>query len=599
MITTSSIARALFATALAASLGCSGARPAPQPVPVASASATPLATPRPAAAFPAGFPYPLEAAKPVIGTKGMVVTDATIGSQVGRDMLAAGGNAIDAAVATALALAVVYPTAGNLGGGGFMVARVDGKMHSLDFRESAPAAATRELYVGADGKPNGASREGYKATGVPGSVAGLFAAHKKLGTKTWREVIAPAIKLAEEGFVVDAELARSLMESEKRFKKYPASMALYYANGAPPAAGSTFKNPDLAKVLKRIAEKGPAGFYEGETAEAIAADMKENGGLITLADLKGYEAKWREPLTFSYRGHTVTSMPPPSSGGVTVAMIAHVVEGFELSKLGFQSPAELHVVFESMRRAFAARNARLGDPDFVKNPMDELLSKQWADAQRATIAKDKATPSTELGAPSTSGGTGPHTTHFSVVDEKGNAVALTTTLNWWYGFGAVVKGTGFVLNNEMDDFASVPGTANGFGLVQSEPNVIQPGKRMLSSMAPTIVTASDGHIVLVTGGAGGPTIINSVFQIMSNALDFGLSPVTAVNAPRFHMQHLPDVVMYEKNGLAPETQKALEAMGYTFKERGHIADSPTLGFANGVFVGAAEPRREGGAAMAR
>jgi gamma-glutamyltranspeptidase/glutathione hydrolase len=529
----------------------------------------------------------------------MVVSDSTIGAQVGRDMLAAGGNAIDAAVATALAMAVAYPTAGNLGGGGFMVARLDGKMHSLDFRETAPAAATREMYVGPDGKPNGASREGYKSAGVPGSVAGLFAAHKKLGTKTWREVIAPAIRLAEEGFVVDAELARSLKESENRFKKYPASMALFYANGAPPAPGSTFKNPDLAKVLKRIADKGPAGFYEGETAEAIAADMKENGGLITVADLKAYEAKWREPLTFSYRGQTVTSMPPPSSGGVTVAMIAHLVEGYDLSKLGFQSPEELHVVFESMRRAFAARNARLGDPDFVKNPLDELLSKQWADTQRASIAKDKATPSTELGAPSTSGGTGPHTTHFSVVDEKGNAVALTTTLNWWYGFGAVVKGAGFVLNNEMDDFASVPGTANGFGLVQSEPNVIAPGKRMLSSMAPTIVSAPDGRIVLITGGAGGPTIINSVFQIMSNTLDFGLSPVTAVNAPRFHLQHLPDVVMYEKNGLDPEKQKTLEAMGYSFKERGHIADSPTIGFANGVFVGAPEPRREGAAAFAR
>ena len=286
-------------------------------------------------------------------------------------------------------------------------------------------------------------------------------------------------------------------------------------------------------------------------------------------------------------------MPPPSSGGVTLAMIAHILEGYDLKKLGFQSPEELHFVFEAMRRAYAARNAQLGDPDFVRMPLDELLSPKWAKAQRDTIRPDRATPSTELETAGPASGTGPHTTHFSVVDADGNAVALTTTVNWWYGSGVTVKGAGFVLNNEMDDFAAVPGTANGFGLVQGEPNAILPGKRMLSSMTPTIVTAPDGRTVLALGGAGGPTITTAVFQELSAVLDFGLDVGTAVSAPRFHMQHLPDVVAYEKGGLDPETSKRLTEMGYSLKEQGHIADAPAIGRAGNEWIGAAEPRRLG------
>ena len=352
--------------------------------------------------------------------------------------------------------------------------------------------------------------------------------------------------------------------------------------------------------------QGPKGFYEGATADAIVAQMKSEGGLITLADLKKYQAKWRKPVEVTYRGHKITSMPPPSSGGVTLAMICHILEGYDLKAMGFQSADELHYVFEAMRRSFAARNAKLGDPDFVKMPLDQLLDDAWAKEQRGTIKPDRATPSSEIVAGPASA-SGPHTTHFSVVDAAGDTVAMTTTINWWYGSGVTVKGGGFVLNNEMDDFAAVPGTANGFGLVQGEANAIMPGKRMLSSMAPTIVSGPDGKVVLVAGAAGGPTIITSVFLELSNVIDFGLDVGAAVSAPRFHMQHLPDEVAYEKDGLAEATQKKLESMGYKLKERGHLADAPAIGRAPEVgnraatvpeWVGAPEPRRIGGLASA-
>jgi len=535
----------------------------------------------------------------------MVVTDNSVASNVGRDVLAAGGNAADAAVATAFALAVAYPTAGNVGGGGFAVARIKGQVRALDFRETAPAAATRDMYLSPDGKPKPEAREGIKSVGVPGSVAGLWELHQKLGSKkkTWAELLAPAIALAESGFVIDDAFLSTLETAGKRMMKYPVSAALFFPNGAPPVKGSMFKNPELATVLRRI-EKGPKGFYEGPTADAIVAQMKADGGLITLADLKKYQAKWRTPIELTYRGYKIVSMPPPSSGGVTLAMICHILEGYDLGKLGFQSPEELHYVFEAMRRAYAARNAKLGDPDMVKMPLEQLLSDAWAKEQRATIQTDRATPSSEIAAAGPASASGPHTTHFSVVDAAGDTVAMTTTINWWYGSGVTVKGAGFVLNNEMDDFAAVPGTANGFGLVQGEANAIAPGKRMLSSMAPTIVSAPDGKVTLVAGAAGGPTIITSVFQEISNVIDFQLDVGAAVAAPRFHMQHLPDEVAYEKDGLAEATQKRLEAMGYKMKERGHLADAPAIGRAigpngtNTLWVGAAEPRRIGGLASA-
>jgi gamma-glutamyltranspeptidase/glutathione hydrolase len=572
-------ASGVLAFSVVAVVGCSVPSAAPsRPVAVATVPVLPKPPPAPV----------------VRGALGMVVTDNAIGSKVGRDMLAAGGNAVDAAVATAFAIAVSYPTAGNVGGGGFAVARVGTEVRSIDFRETAPAAAKRDMYVDAAGKSTSDAREGIKSAGGPGSVAGLWELHHALGSKkkTWAEVVAPAIALAEQGFVVDEAFVDTLTGAE-RLKQYPTSAALFFPNGSPPALGSTFKNPELAATLKRVAEKGPKGFYEGPTADAIVAQMKADHGLITHADLKAYKAKWRTPLAFTYRGHRITSMPPPSSGGVTLAMICHIIEGYDLKKLGWQSPEELHFVFEAMRRSYAARNAKLGDPDFVKMPLAQLLSEAWATQQRATILPERATPSSEIVTDGPPSATGPHTTHFSVVDGDGNAVALTTTVNWWFGSGVTVKGAGFVLNNEMDDFASVPGTANGFGLVQGEANAIAPGKRMLSSMAPTIVTAPDGKVIFVGGAAGGPTIITAVFQELSNVVDFGLDIGAAVGAPRFHMQHLPDVVSYEKDGISAVTAERLQGMGYTLKERGHIADAPAIGRSGLEWIGAAEPRRLG------
>ena len=604
------LSSALLVLALGVAAAC-GPEPIPpgppQPGPPPVALAPPPAAPAPvldagtAANADGGArgEWPYSTPVTVRSAKGMVVSDNAIASNVGRDILASGGNAADAAVATAFALAVAYPTAGNVGGGGFAVARIGGQAKALDFRETAPAGATRDMYLNADGKPKPEAREGIKSVGVPGSVSGLWELHQKLGSKkkTWSELLAPAIALAENGFVIDDAFLSTMDMAGKRLLKHPASAALFFPGGVPFAKGATFKNPELAVVLKRI-EKGPKGFYEGPTADAIVAQMKEDGGLITLADLKKYQAKWRTPIETTYRGHKITSMPPPSSGGVTLAMICHILEGYELGKMGFQSPEELHYVFEAMRRAYAARNAKLGDPDMVKMPLDQLLSDKWAKEQRGTISADHATPSSEIAAAGPASASGPHPTHFSVVDAAGDTVAMTTTINWWYGSGVTVKGGGFVLNNEMDDFAAVPGTANGFGLVQGEANAIAPGKRMLSSMAPTIVTGPDGKVLLVAGAAGGPTIITAVFQELSNVVDFHLEVGSAVAAPRFHMQHLPDEVAYEKDGLAEATQKRLEAMGYKMKERGHLADAPAIGRSGLEWIGAPEPRRIGGLASA-
>jgi len=577
-------------------LGCEPtpavAPPAPPPPPAPAAPAPPPPS------FPPGWPHPVESAR-VTGEHGMVVTDAALATRVGAEVLRSGGNAVDAAVATAFALAVVYPGAGNLGGGGFMVARVDGAAHALDFREAAPAAASHDMFK-KKAEKGGDSRVGHLAAGVPGSVAGLWEAHQKLGSKkkTWAELIAPAIKLAEEGFVVDEDFARGVARSAKRLTQFPASAALFLPGGKPLAAGTTWKNPDLGAALRRIADKGPAGFYAGKTAEMIAADMAKSGGLITTADLAAYKAKWRAPVEITYRGRKIVSMPPPSSGGLTLAMIAHILEGYDLPNMAWHSPAELHLVFEAMRRAFVARNEKLGDPDFVKNPTEELMSPAWAAAQRATIKPDRATPTSEIAPPPASvGGAGPHTTHFSVVDDKGNAVALTTTINLFYGSGVTVPGAGFLLNDEMDDFAAVPGTPNIFGLVQGEVNSVAPGKRMLSSMSPSIVLDDKGHVQLVLGAAGGPTIITAVFLELSNVIDHGMSVNAATSAPRFHEQGQPDVVMFEKGGLVDADRRALEAMGYTFKEREHIADAPAIGWSSNVWIGAAEPRRKGALAV--
>ena len=592
---------------LALPLACGGHAAAP---PMAGApaaagapsvsAAAPVASPAaPSAQFPADWPFPRGAPAPR-SARGMVVTDAALATKVGADVLASGGNAVDAAVAAAFALAVVFPTAGNVGGGGFLVARVAGKSYALDFRETAPGAATRDMYVGPDGKPTRDSRDGPRSVGVPGSVAGLWEAWHTLGSKnkSWAELLAPAIALADRGFVVDASFVKTIERVHDRLAKYPASAALFLPGGAPLAAGTTWRDPDLAAVLRRVADKGAPGFYEGPVAASIADAMKANGGLVTAEDLKAYRARWRDPVEFEYRGRKVIGMPPPSSGGITMAMIAHLLSAWDMRSLGWHSAAQVHLSAEAMRRAFAARNARLGDPDFVANPSAELLSPAWADKQRATIVMDRATPTQELFPTLTTGAAGgTHTTNMSFVDPEGNGVAITTTVNAWFGSGVTVPGLGFVLNDEMDDFATVPGTANMFGLVQGEPNAIAPGKRMLSSMSPTIVLGPGGDIELLLGAAGGATIITTVFEELSNALDFDMDAADAVRAPRFHQQDSPDAIVLEPRSLPDDVRHALEAMGHATKEFDHIADAPAIGRASGLWVGGAEPRRDGSLAI--
>jgi gamma-glutamyltranspeptidase/glutathione hydrolase len=546
--------------------------------------------------WPAEWPYQ----NPVVvsSAQGMVVTDNALASQVGRDTLASGGNAADAAIATAFALAVAYPRAGNIGGGGFAVAHFDGHSYALDFRETAPGAASHDMFKSANHLAQSAASHGILSSGVPGTVAGLWELYQRLGSKrkTWAELLGAARLIAEAGLAVDPAFQQGLSDAAGRLKKYPSSRALFFPTHAPLAKGSTWKNPELASALGRIAAEGPNGFYRGKTAQALVAEMKRRGGLITHGDLQNYQAKWREPLRLTYRGASIIAMPPPSSGGVTLGLLCHILQGYDLGQLGYQTPQALHVIIEAQRRAFAARNAYLGDPDYVKLPLDVLLGADWAAAQRATITADRATPSADIGTADSPGG-GSHTTHMSVVDAQGNAVALTTTLNDWYGSGITVTGAGFLLNNEMDDFASVPGQANAFGLVQGEANSIAPGKRMLSSMSPSIVTGPDGKVQLILGAAGGPTIITAVFDELSNVLDYGLDPGSAVYAPRIHMQHAPDIVTVEPHGITEDTKIRLQAMGYTIETREHLADAPLIGRAGNLWVGVAEPRRLGALAL--
>jgi len=580
-----------------ASCGGTSTAPVAPATQVASASASAPAAPPPV--FPPDWPFKQGSPTPR-SAKGMVSTDCAIASKVGADVLASGGNAVDAAVATAFAMAVAFPSAGNIGGGGFLVARIGGKPYALDFRETAPGSSTRDMYLGPDGKPTRDTRDGWRSSGVPGSVAGLWEAWRTLGSKqkTWAELLAPAIDLADKGFAVDAAFDVPLGYVQKRLAKYPASASLFLPGGAPPAMGATWRDPELAQVLRQIAAKGPAGFYEGPVADSIASAMKENGGLITKEDLATYQAKWRTPIEYDYRGRHVIGMPPPSSGGITMAMIAHILQGFDLPAAGWHSARQVHLTAEAMRRAFAARNAKLGDPDFVQMPIAELMSPEWAAKQRATIDPDKATP-TKVLFPQLAGASqdGPHTTHFSVVDANGDAVALTTTLNLWFGSGVTVPGLGFLLNDEMDDFAAVPGTANAFGLVQGEPNVIAPHKRMLSSMSPSIVLGPGGQVEAVLGAAGGSRIITAVFEELSNIVDYGMDAGDAVRAPRFHQQDLPDTLFLEQRALPEQVVQALQAMGHETKETEHLADAPGIGHDRGLWEGAAEPRREGGLAV--
>ena len=523
----------------------------------------------------------------------MVVSEAEQASAVGKQILAKGGNAVDAAIATAFALAVVHPTAGNIAGGGFAVVRVaPGKAVALDFRETAPAAASPDMYLDEKGNAiKGASTIGHKASGVPGSVAGLWELHKKLGKLKWHELVEPAVKLARDGFTVDAGLAKAITRRADFLLKYPATAEIWVPNRIARAEGATVTIPLLAVALERIRDQGPDGFYKGETAKAIADEMKKGGGLITMEDLAGYSAVWREPLKFPYRGHTVISMPPPSSGGIVLAMVAGMLKHIDLGALPWHGVDHVRYLVETWRRAYAARNELLGDPTFVKDmPLAKLLSQPYLDKLAATIT-DRATPSAEV-KPLLEGD---HTTNLCVVDGSGMAIALTTTLNTAWGSGVTVHG--FLMNNEMDDFAVKPGTPNTFGLVQWSRNKIEPGKRMLSSMTPTIVERGDGEIALVVGAQGGPRIITAVWQTMSNILDYKLTAGPAIAMPRIHHQHLPDRIDVQAESIEQPVAEELARRGYKVDY-----SVPFFGAANVIvkteagWAGAADPRG-GGSAM--
>lgn len=543
--------------------------------------------------FPATWPLRSNQA-PTRARSTMVSAAASGATEVGVSVLRQGGNAVDAAVAVAFALAVVFPQAGNIGGGGFMMIRLaDGRVSALDFREKAPLAATRDMYLDDEGEPNGASLGGPLASGVPGTVMGLWEAHRRFGSLDWARLVEPAIKLAQ-GFEVDRALAGSIRRAVGDLAPFEASRAAFLPGGSPPDEGDTFRQPDLERTLSRIRDEGADGFYAGETATLIASEMARGGGLISEEDLATYTAVWREPISFDYRGYHVHSMPPPSSGGVTMALMAHMLEPYDPAGLGWHSTGTIHLLAEIWKRAYADRNQLLADPDYLDLPLARLLSPEYARERAADISTERATPSSQIG-PGLTLPEGSQTTHFSIVDGEGNAVAVTTTLNSFYGSGVTVTGAGFLLNNEMDDFSTRPGSPNQFGLVQGEQNAIEPGKRMLSAMTPTIVENPEGDLLMVLGSPGGSTIITTVFQVLVNVVDFGMSLTQAVNAPRVHHQHLPDRLMYEAGGLPGAVVDSLEALGQAVSERGGSSGEvqAIMVLGDGTREGHSDPRESG------
>ncbi|MDE3197654.1 MAG: gamma-glutamyltransferase [Acidobacteriota bacterium] len=517
-----------------------------------------------ATAFACATAFPIAARQPVHARHGMVVTRETHATGIGVAVLEAGGNAVDAAVAVAFALAVTHPSAGNIGGGGFMLIRLaDGRSTFIDFRERAPNAAARDMYIDPQtDKPTRDSIVGYRASGVPGTVLGMEYAHTKYGKRPWKELIEPAVRLARDGFPVSYGLSQSLRSdnTSSKLSKFPESKRIFLRDANPYDLGEVFQQPELAATLARIRDNGSRDFYEGETARMIAADEAANGGLITLDDLKDYKVIERKPLEGSYRGYGIVTSPPPSSGGVGILQMLGILEGTDYAKTGAGSARALHFEAEAMRRYFADRADYLGDPDFVKIPMAALLNPKYIETLRASIDPDKATPSADIRTGGISVYESPQTTHYSIVDEMGNAVSVTYTLNAGFGSGATIRDAGFLMNDEMDDFAAQPGQANMFGLIQGEANAISPHKTPLSSMCPTIVT-KDGKLYLVLGSPGGPTIINSVLETMLNVIDFGMNAQQAVDQPRIHHQWMPDRLNVEST-VSPDTIELL-------KQRGH------------------------------
>ncbi|WP_438998684.1 gamma-glutamyltransferase [Variovorax beijingensis] len=543
---------------------------------------------------------------PVAAEHGMVVSAQHLATKVGVDVLKRGGNAVDAAVAVGYALAVVYPAAGNLGGGGFMTVQLaDGRKTFLDFREKAPLAATANMYLDKDGNViKGLSTNGHLAVGVPGTVSGMEYAREKYGTMNRAELIAPSIQLAEKGFALEQGDVDMLRTSTSDFKKDPVSGAIFLNKGEPFAVGQKLVQKDLAKTLRAVSAKGVDGFYKGWVGQAIVASSQAGKGIITQADLDQYKTRELAPVECDYRGYRVVSAPPPSSGGVIICEMLNILEGYPLKDLGFRSAEAVHYQIEAMRHAYVDRNSYLGDPDFVKNPLERLLDKGYAEKIRAAIDPKKAGVSKDI-KPGVAPHEGSNTTHYSITDQQGNAVSVTYTLNDWFGAKVTADKTGVLLNNEMDDFTAKIGVPNMYGLVQGEANAIAPGKRPLSSMSPTIVS-KDGKPVFVVGTPGGSRIITAVLHTILNVVDYGMNVQEAVDAPRFHQQWLPDVTNVETFALSPDTRKILTDMGHNLgvpQPANHMAaiivGAPSLGgkpVGANRFYGANDPRRNTGLA---
>ncbi|HEU5240046.1 MAG TPA: gamma-glutamyltransferase [Pyrinomonadaceae bacterium] len=557
--------------------------------------------------------------EPVRARHGIVASTNEVASKVGVDIMKRGGNAVDAAIAIAFALAVTHPAAGNLGGGGFMMIRLkNGRTTAIDYREMAPAAANRNIYLDKDGnviKGEGGPIEGYRAAGVPGTVRGMELALKKYGSGklTWSQLIEPARRLAANGFTVTRSLARSLRgrreitrdnevveEDREYLAKYPETKRIYLNNGNFYNEGDLFRQPDLAATFARLQQGGPNEFYQGQTARMIVDDMKQHNGLITIEDMRGYVAKERVPLRGTYRGYEIISMPPPSSGGAVLIEMLNILEGYDLKKIDWASSDRYHLMTEAMRRAFADRAEYMGDTDFVKVPIAGLIDKKYAAQLRGTINTERASSSEQVKAGKPVGYESEETTHFTVVDAEGNAVANTYTLNNSYGSAVVAKGTGIIMNDEMDDFAAKPGTPNLYGLIQGERNAVAPRKRPLSAMTPTFVLRKDGSLWFTVGSPGGPTIINTVLDVITNVIDYNMNIQQAIDAPRIHHQWLPDELVYEPYGLSGDTQRALTSKGHKLvKKPRYLGDCEGIMIEEktGIRLGATDPRRSDGLAV--
>ncbi|MGX1200514.1 gamma-glutamyltransferase [Marinobacter sp. MBR-105] len=537
---------------------------------------------------------------PVQGSQGMVATSHTLATEVALKVLKDGGNAIDAAVTAGFALAVTQPRSGNIGGGGFLVYSPGNgdAPEAIDYRETAPAAATETMFQDQDGNVvSERSRFSHKAAGVPGTVAGLALALERHGTLSLSQALAPAIRLAREGFVVPHRFTAGLEQARDRLERWPATRTTFYKkDGSAPQPGEVFRQPELADTLQRIAEQGVKGFYEGETAQLIVAEMRRGEGLITLEDLRNYEPAVRQPVHGTYRGFDIYSMSPPSSGGTHIVQILNILEDYPIGEWGHNSANTIHHMAEAMKLAYADRSEYLGDTDFVAVPLEGLTSKGYADQLRTSIKADKARPASEIAPGKPGPRESPETTHFSVVDRWGNAVSNTYTINFSYGSGITVAGAGFLLNNEMDDFSAKPGVPNAYGLIGGEANKVEPGKRMLSSMSPTIVRKDDRNF-LVTGSPGGSRIITTTLQVIMNVIDHNMNIQTAVSAPRIHHQWLPDEIRVEQ-GISPDTLDLLRARGHTINTGSAMgAIQSILIGEDGTLYGGADPRRSTSSAM--